>query len=120
MKQLSSLSAKAAELGWLGDFCRWTALAGNQHQRWSVPRNVSLLSLACDYEHLKMDGVSQRAARSLTSLWQGVISEEEEAADRTELGILQFILMGAPNICFQYVPGPCSPSRHLLTFISGQ
>lgn len=43
MKQLSSLSAQAAEM-WALDFCRWKALAGDQNQWWNVLRNFFLFS----------------------------------------------------------------------------
>lgn len=85
-------------------------------QECSPPLSLSRLWLWASEDGL---GIPMNSVSPI-SLWQEVISGEGEAADRTELGILWFILRGAPNICFLYMPRLCSGSHHLLAFISGE
>lgn len=108
MKQLSSLSAWAAEM-WELDFCRWKALAGDQNQWWNVLRNFFCPLPFSLWRWAPQDGLCiPLSSVSPISLWQEVISGEGAAADRTQLGILHLVLFEHLIFVFAFTPRPSS------------
>lgn len=114
MKQLSSLSARAAEM-WELDFCRWTALAADQNQWWNVLRNFFFCPLPFFlWLWAPEDGLC--IPLSPISLWQEVISGRGEATDRTEFGIFHLFSWSSLYLFFHACPGQAlsiTPSSYI-------